>query len=130
MSTIPDNSRQNGVLFRASIENGPEIGRRIRLASSWGSRLKGLLGTKSLDEDEGLLLVPCTSIHMFFMSIPLDVLFLSADGVVVAVYHTIKPWRISRHHGNALGVLELPAGRAKELEIEVGDRILFCEPPS
>ena len=125
MSTVPSHSKDNGKRFKVSIEDGPELGRGIILASSWGARLKGLLGTKSLSEGDGLLLVPCSSIHMFFMAIPLDVLFLTSEGVVVALYHSIKPWRISRHHSEALAALEIPAGQAAACNIEVGDRLLF-----
>ncbi len=127
MSTLPQHSRLSGTLFTATIEDGPTIGTKIRLASTWGSRLKGLLGTTSLAHGEGLLLVPCSSIHMFFMSISLDVLFLDQDGVVLFVYHSLRPWRISSSFSQALAALELKSGTAKALNIEKGDRILFHE---
>ena len=125
MNMIPSKSSDNSKIYLCKIENGPVIGNNIKLASKWSSRLKGLLGTKTLGDNDGLLLVPCQSIHMFFMSIPLDVIFLDEQGVVVGVYHSIKPWRISRYFGESYGTLEIKAGRAKAMDIKEGDLIKF-----
>lgn len=104
---------------------GAELGSDVRVASGFGSRLRGLLGTRSLPPGQGLLLVPCTSIHMFFMAIPLDVAFLDAEGLVVALYHNLRPWRISRLHPEAFAALELPAGTFDAVGLKVGDRLVF-----
>ena len=49
---------------------------QIWLASSWWSRMRGLLGRPQLLPGEGLKIVPCNSIHCFFMAVPIDVVFL------------------------------------------------------
>lgn len=98
-----------------------------KVADTFLTRLRGLLGSEEPKEGEGLLIVPCNSIHMFGMTYPLDALFLSADDEVVAILENIQPWRASRVYGKARKVLEVRAGTAKKLGIRVGDRLSLTE---
>ena len=93
----------------------------VRLADSWWARLRGMMGRPEPAEDEGMLLVPCRSVHMYWMKYPLDVAFLAADGRVVATYHGLAPSRRSKWHGDAERALELKAGRLADTQTEVGD---------
>lgn len=90
-------------------------------------RLKGLLGKAGLGAEEGIWLKPCNSIHMFFMKFPIDALFLDKDLRIVKIYHSIQPWRISSLIFKASSVVEIQAGRAKLLNLEVGDQLNFHE---
>ncbi len=94
-------------------------------ADSFMTRFKGLMGVTGFPMGRGLHIVPCTSIHTFFMKIAIDAVFLDRDGVVVEVYHALKPWRMSRFHPSARSVLELPAGTALSSGTAAGDRVLF-----
>jgi uncharacterized protein len=94
-------------------------------ADSFMQRFKGLMGVPELPMGQGLHIVPCTSIHTFFMKIPIDALFLDENRVVVEVYHALKPWRMSRFHPQAHSVLELPAGTALSSGTQAGDRLVF-----
>ena len=47
----------------------------------------GLMGKRELKDGAGLYLKPCSSIHMFFMRIALDVVFVDADGQIVHICH-------------------------------------------
>lgn len=98
-----------------------------KVADTFLTRLRGLLGSPEPKEGEGLLIVPCNSIHMFGMKYPLDVLFLSKENEVVAILENIQPWRASRVYGKAQKVLEVRAGTAKRLGLEVGDRLSLEE---
>lgn len=62
------------------------------------------------------------SIHMLFVRVPLDVLWLR-DGEVVQV-KTLAPWR-GFGAAQADTVIELPAGAAKG--VEVGDEVVVAE---
>ena len=94
-----------------------------RTADSYFPRLIGLMGHAPLAEGEGLLIVPCNSIHTHFMRFPIDVLYVSKDGEVVAVDRAMAPWRFGRIHRKARYVIELPAGTAAATGTEVGDRV-------
>jgi uncharacterized membrane protein (UPF0127 family) len=84
--------------------------------------MKGLLGRTSLDADEGLLIRPTSSIHMFFMRFPIDAVFLDRDLAVRKVVPGLKPWRIAFARG-AKSVVELSAGAAAKHGIEPGDHL-------
>lgn len=105
------------------------LGERIDLADRWGARLKGLLGRDGLGEGEGLHIVPCNSIHMFFMRFPIDVAFLDAAGKVVRAVHSIRPWRATRVYLEAHSALELPAGTLARSGTREGDELRFEPAP-
>ena len=67
------------------------------VADSFWKRFKGLIGTKDLPRGNGLLIEPCNSIHMMFMSIPLDVVYVDKENHVVALDPEIKPWRFRQN---------------------------------
>jgi hypothetical protein len=83
----------------------------------------GLLGRRSLAEDEGLLLTPCTSIHTFFMRFPIDILYLDREHVVVKAVRAVRPFRFSACLRGAHSILELPAGAIDASGTQVGDRL-------
>lgn len=97
---------------------------RGELALSAWSRTKGLLGRSSMDDDEGLWIQPTSSIHMWFMRMPLDVVWAAADGRVLKLVENIKPWRLSFCHG-AKVALELPVGAIKRSGVQVGDHVVI-----
>lgn len=94
-------------------------------ASSFADRFVGLMGRRVFPVGEALHIVPCNSIHTFFMHLPIDVLFLSADSTVVRLDHALVPWRTTSIVWPARSVLELPAGVARASRTEVGHQISF-----
>jgi uncharacterized membrane protein (UPF0127 family) len=98
------------------------LGRRVRRADSLWSRGVGLLGRGSLADDEGLHIVPCGSVHMFFMRFALDIVYLDRDLRVVKTVERLKPWRVSAARG-AKSVLELPVGAIARSGTRPGDQL-------
>lgn len=94
----------------------------VTLATSMWSRFCGLMGKKGLPEGHGLLIDPCSSIHMFFMRFPLDVVFLNKEGRVTKVVKEIKPWRMALG-GGGKKALEIAAGAAAAANVEPGDEL-------
>jgi uncharacterized protein len=91
------------------------------------ARMKGLLGRDELEEGQGLLIRPCTSIHSFFMRFIFDAAFIDKAGRVLHVIHSMKKWRMSKYVARAAGVVELPAGVLKDSGTLVGDNLKFEE---
>lgn len=89
------------------------------VAESFTARLVGLLNKKSIN-DEGLLLMNCSSIHCFFMKFTIDVVYLS-NGMKVLDKETVSPWKIGKFVKKSKHVLELPEGAANG--IMIGDMI-------
>jgi uncharacterized membrane protein (UPF0127 family) len=95
----------------------------IALADGFWSRLRGLMLAPPLAPSAGLLLTRCASVHCAFMRQAIDVVYLDADGVVLACVPRLKPWRASAHRG-ARHTLELAAGAIDRLGIRPGDRLV------
>lgn len=95
---------------------------RVEVADTFPARAKGLLG-RFLRPGEGLYISPCSAVHTFGMAEPIDVVFLSSDGTVVAIYPSLAPWRLTRYVQGSQGVLELPAGTAAEANLQVGQEV-------
>ncbi len=98
------------------------IAERIEVANGFFTRFKGLLGRKGLQEGEGLLLSPCSSIHCFGMQFPIDTVFLDKKYKVVDVCANLNPGSMASHH-QARYVLELKAGEAERNKIEIGEQL-------
>lgn len=96
---------------------------RGKIAATWWSRLRGLLGRPPLQPGEGLLLRGENAIHTFGMTFAIDVLFLDRTGRVVHLIPTMPPWRISPFVARARDVLELPAGVIAQTQTSLGDHI-------
>ncbi len=106
-------------------EDAQVLAREARLANSFFSRLKGLLGTKSLLQDEGMILDPCKSVHTFFMHYDLDVIFIDKNNMIVGCESHLKPNRLSSYYGAARKAIELPAGTIEEKMIKLGQKLEF-----
>lgn len=101
----------------------------VRIADGFVSRLRGLLGTDSLPDGEGIYIVPCASIHMFGMKYSIDALFIDTDNKVVGIVNSIPPGQVSPHFKKAHGCLELPSGVLEKTRTELGDQIEFAKGP-
>ena len=106
---------------------GRLVAARVERATSFASRLIGLLGRRSLDDGEGLWLEPCDSVHTFFMRFSIDVAFVDAHGLVVRRIDRLRPWRATRIHARARVCVELPAGALAAAGVETGHRLVLAE---
>jgi len=101
------------------------LGTRVGMADRWWSRLRGLLGRPAPVPGEGLLLVPCRSVHMVGMRYALDVAFVDHDGTVVATYHALPPGSRTSWHRRARAALELPVGTLRRTNTREGDALTW-----
>lgn len=102
--------------------NQTHICSQVICANSFASKTKGLIGKKSFS-DAALLIEGCNWIHTFFMSIPIDVVYVDHNFIVKKIQNDLKPWRLPAPVFSASQVLELPAGLANEKQIKVGDAL-------
>ncbi len=108
-------------------DRGVELGRRIGLADGWLSRLRGMLGRREPQPGEGLLLVPCRSVHMIGMRYPIDVAFLDADRRVLSIHPRLRPGPHTAGRRGACYALELPTGTLAATGTVPGNRLNWQE---
>lgn len=93
-------------------------------AKGFYARLMGLMFKESLPEGGGLLLMPETSIHTFFMRFPIDVLYLNREWLILRADAEMPPNRIGPLFTRGChAILELPPGTIAATQTEVGDQL-------
>lgn len=93
-------------VFR-SLDTGKEYS--YRYCNTFVSRLRGYMFQK-IPKEPALLITSCNSIHMYFMSFPIDVLFLDNDYKIIKRIDALPPRRIVWPVQGAKMVLEAPVG--------------------
>ena len=68
----------------------------LKVADTFFTRLKGLLGKDSLNNGTALWIKDCPSVHTFFMKFNIDVIFLDKKMKVTRVVKNLPPWRCTR----------------------------------
>jgi uncharacterized protein len=92
------------------------------VADTGKKRRIGLLKHDRLDPGEGLWIVPCESVHSFFMKFAIDLVYLDRHKKVRKVRHRMVPWRLSACL-TAHSILELPAGVVAASGTRKGDQL-------
>ncbi len=104
----------------------------VELARTPDQMAMGLMFRASLAEDAGMMfdVDPVRPISMWMKNtlIPLDILFIDADGRIAAIVeNTIPHSLLSIDPGMPVrGVLELAGGTAARLGIAKGDRVIYA----
>ena len=109
------------VLVRNQTRN-TVLGDAIDVADSSAKRRTGLLKHTGLAPGEGLWIVPCESVHTFFMKFAIDLVYVDRKHRVRKVRHAVPPWRMSACLA-AHSIIELPAGMARETGTQAGDEL-------
>jgi uncharacterized membrane protein (UPF0127 family) len=92
-----------------------------RVAKSILWRMRGMIG-RQFDDFDALIFRRNNSIHMFFMKMPLDIIFLDRKGKVVGLRENLQPWRMAMKWGS-YSVVELPVGAISKSETAIGDEL-------
>ena len=89
-------------------------------AISFCERSRGMIG-RNFDGFDAMVFDGCNCIHTLFMSIAIDVLFVSSNNVICELRKDLKPWRPFIRSGKARSVIELPAGTVEKTDTVIGD---------
>lgn len=94
------------------------ISDKIKIAQTFFTRLKGLLGRKNLEHSEGLYITKCPQVHTFFMKFAIDLVFVDNNNKVLKIVKNMKPWRISPYVFKAKNVIEFNSGFVEDKIVE------------
>ena len=104
------------------------------LADSAQAQARGLMFRTALAENEGMVFPSAApeprSFWMKNTPLSLDIIFIGPDGRITNIAANTVPYSLDSvsSSGLASAVLELRAGRAKELGIVPGDRVVWNNP--
>lgn len=105
---------------------------QVELAVTQEEQAMGLMFRESLPEDQGMLFIfPGEAPRSFWMRntrIPLDILYFDGQWALVSLVNSAKPCAVQAcpnypSKGPAQYVLEINAGKARELGVRKGDRL-------
>jgi uncharacterized membrane protein (UPF0127 family) len=118
-----------------NVTRGTVLADRVEVAASLWAKFMGLMGRRDLPVGDGLWLPASNGIHMFFMRIAIDAVFVGRAGrdgsrTVLSVHRNLRPWRgmVPLVRG-ADGCLELPVGAIDASATVPGDVIRIEEEP-
>jgi len=100
------------------------LGAAVDVADTSAKRRTGLLKHVRLNPGEGLWIVPCESVHTFFMKFPIDLVYVDKRRKVRKVRSRVPAWRLSACL-SAHSIVELPAGTVEQTGTQVGDELVF-----
>ena len=96
-------------------------------AQCWTMRLRGMIGRRFSETMDAMIFPRCNAVHMLFMTMPLDVLFLDRKNRVVRVVRGLPPWHPGIFASRAVTTVEFPAGALSG--VHPGHRIEFYDTP-
>jgi uncharacterized membrane protein (UPF0127 family) len=103
----------------------------IEVATTNGERALGLMYRRALPADAGMLFLYDTpqplTMWMRNTIIPLDMIFIGADGKVHRIESHTEPFstQIISSDGDVKGVLEVNAGTAAAIGLKAGDQVVY-----
>ena len=104
---------------------------RVEVADNPRLKSIGLMYRSSLPANQGMLLLnekpQRLNIWMKNTFIPLDIIYIDADGYIVRIVENAQPesTRVMPSGGSVKAVLELNAGQVQKRDIAVGDRVTY-----
>lgn len=102
----------------------------VEIADTDALRERGLMFRQTLAPNRGMLFeFDRPDVQSFWMKntlIPLDIIYIGADGRIVSIARDAKPLDETPLYstGPAVGVLEIDGGLAAKLDIEPGDKVV------
>lgn len=102
----------------------------VEVARTDAQRSRGLMFRERMAPDAGMLFVyrrdQQVTMWMENTILPLDMLFIAADGTITRIFERTVPFsrELISSNGRVRGVLELNAGMADRFGVRVGDRVI------
>ena len=115
-------ARSRPMIFNATTGSHSAFA-RVQLVRSFTARFVGMLGRKTLDGHDGLLLAPCRSVHTLGLRFAIDIVFLDAGLNVLGVTAHVRPWRFVCAPRRTCYALELRAGLAQAVGLHAGQAV-------
>lgn len=101
-------------------DTGQTVCQQMSVADTLLTRTLGLQFRSRLWPGCGLLIVPASTIHTFWMLFDLDLVMMDEFARVSLVHHAVRPWKVVLAPPETYAVLELPAHTAN---VRRGDRL-------
>jgi len=102
---------------------GTTVGESVELADTSLRRMFGLLGRRGLDTGGGLWIKPSSGVHTFGMAFTIDVVGLDSNLMVIKLWRSLVPFRVTAVSMKLKSVIELPSGTIAATQMQLGDQL-------
>ena len=99
---------------------------QLEIADTFFRRFCGLMLRQKLPAGHGLLIAPCSSIHMCFMRFAIDAVWVDKEMNILKISRNVRPWIGLAWCPKAWGVVEMTAGEADRLGLQSSTKIPFA----
>lgn len=115
-------------LYKTSSAAGAELLlNQLEVAESFWSRGKGLLGRKSINENQALWIKPCNNIHTFFMKFAIDCIFVDKKLEIQRLAENVTPFRFVGPFWKSHSVIEVASGFIQQKKLKIGDHLYVVD---
>ena len=108
--------------------NGIEVANKIKFARGLLDRTIGLMFKRDITSDYAMIFVlkepEPVSIHMLFVFLPIDVIFLDHEKKITGLSY-LKPWTGYKSMKDIKYVIEMKAGSIEKNEMSIGGQMDF-----
>lgn len=105
-----------------NLRNQRQLAHHLIGAFDSKTRRTGLLKHDRFPDGSAMVIAPSNAVHTFFMRFPIDVAFVTREGLIVKTCHAVKPWRMAAAL-RGFAVVELPSGTLSRCETVTGDTL-------
>lgn len=96
-------------------------------ANSYMLRTRGMIGRTFCGSGfDAMVFSRCNMIHTLFMSIKIDVVFVTRDNIICGLRKALPPWLPLVRCSKAFTTLELPEGTIELTGTQLGDIVDLC----
>ena len=96
----------------------------VHKMESFIARAKGLLFRSGISAKDVYWFDRCSSVHMFGMRFPIDVVFLDKQFAITKIVSELQPWQFAFSYGSR-SVLEMKSGESRARQLRVGQVLEF-----
>jgi uncharacterized membrane protein (UPF0127 family) len=98
------------------------LAERPEVADRFWIRLRGMIG-RNFESIDAMIFPDCSSIHTFWMRMPIALIFLDRDGRVLGQRATAPAWRVFFGPRGTRTIVELAPDSLRAALLEPGDRL-------
>ena len=98
----------------------------VTIARRLPTRIVGLMGKRHVGTIP-ILFPRCSSIHTYFMRVPVDVLCLDRHNKIVRLLENVRPWRVVFGGRATRSILEAQRGYSRLHRLVVGKYVEYVE---
>lgn len=107
-----------------NITTGEILADKLEHANTPTKAAQGLLGRSRIEDNYGIIIYHCHSIHTCYMKFPIDVVFLDIHKQVIFIVKNMGPWKYTGYVQDSQYAIESKVNGFAN-RVNIGDRLAW-----